>query len=324
MRLHKKLFICCLLCSAPLSGYAKDAAPIQEPIKKITIPEMMNEIRERIGKYNWDKSFFVQDGWKEHGISVYGRPLIYWTCGNPNNENSSLLLANVHGDEVTPVYFGFRAVEWLKARPELCENAFVVIAPMVNPDGFLRYTNGTRTNYNKVDLNRNFDTPEWPKSALKIWKEKFGSQRRYFPGDTAASEPEVLFQKWLVSEFHPSKILSIHAPLNHLDFDGPMEAPKDPEIEGFTKSYVESCGFLKKEQEKEKSGLRMVVFGTFPGSLGNYAGRLQGIPTVTTELPTADYKLAPLYFSKMEDALKVFITYKLTPKAKEKKSLLGL
>src|SRR5690606_41921411 len=75
----------------------------------------------------------------------------------PTRRSSDL----VHGDEVTPVYFGFRVVEWLKARPEICEKAFVVVAPIINPDGFLRYTSGTRTNYNKVDLNRNFDTPEW-------------------------------------------------------------------------------------------------------------------------------------------------------------------
>jgi protein MpaA len=314
MRLLKKFIIYSILCSATLVFAAKEDKPPSG--KKLSVTDMMSEIQDRTSKFNWDTSFFTKEGWQEHGSSIYGRPLVYWTCGNPKNENSSLILANVHGDEITPVYFGFRLVEWLKARPEICEKSFVVVAPLVNPDGFLRYTTGTRTNYNKVDLNRNFDTPEWPSNAQKIWKEKYGSQRRYFPGDTAASEPEVIFQKWLITQFHPTKILSIHAPLNHLDFDGPVSGPNNPEIQKFTKAYIDSCDFLKKELEKSNSGLKLVVFGTFPGSLGNYAGRLRGIPTITTELPTMDYKMAPIYFSKMEDAVKIFITYELKDRPK--------
>lgn len=275
--------------------------------KKISTEQLMTEVHERIRKWNWDTSLFPKTGWKEHSQSVYGRPLLYWTCGNPKNENVSLVLAAVHGDEITPVYFGFRLVEWLKARPELCEDNFVVVAPLVNPDGFLRYTNGTRTNYNKVDLNRNFDTPEWDNSALKIWKTKYGSQRRYFPGDTKASEPEIHFQKWLIEEFKPTKILSIHAPLNHLDFDG----PQTDEAKKFTQEYIKSCDYLKKTIDEAQTGLRVLVYGTFPGSLGNFAGKLKGIPTITVELPTIDHRLAGGYYANMEKGLKVFFNYKI-------------
>lgn len=281
--------------------------------QKSTPEELMTEIRDRITskKWNWDTSFFVKTGWKEKGHTVHGRPLIYWTCGSPNSQNTSLILSSVHGDEITPVYFGFRLVEWIKARPELCEKAFIVVAPIVNPDGFLRYTTGTRTNYNKVDLNRNFDTPEWGDQALKIWKAKYGSQRRYFPGDTPASEPEVAFQKWLMDEFKPAKILSVHAPLNHLDFDGPLGGPESETAKKFTETYVKSCDLLKQQLDKSSTGLNFYAYGTFPGSLGNYAGRYKGIPTITVELPTIDYKLAPLYFGQMEKGLNVFINYEI-------------
>src|SRR5690606_4260500 len=136
-------------------------------------------------------------------------------------------------------------------------------APMVNPDGFLRYRNGTRTNYNKVDLNRNFDTPEWNEKALKIWKERYSSQRRYYPGDTAASEPEIIFQKWLIDEFQPAKILSVHSPLNHLDFDGPASGPSSEAAMKFTKMYIESCDLLKQQLDKSATGLKFYPWGTF-------------------------------------------------------------
>jgi protein MpaA len=262
-------------------------------------------------------SLFATSGWKKWGKSIYGRPLIYWTCGNPDNENTSLILSAVHGDEVTPVYFGFRVVEWIKARPELCEKAFVIVAPIVNPDGFLRYSSGTRSNYNKVDLNRNFDTPEWKDDALRIWKTKYRSQRRYFPGNTAASEPEVEFQKWLIDEFKPAKILSVHSPLNHLDFDGPINGVNSEIAKKFTETYVKSCDLLRKQLEKSATGLNFFAYGTFPGSLGNYAGRHKGIPTITVELPTTDYKLAPVYFGQMEKGLNVFLGYELKDRPRQ-------
>ena len=295
--------------------YAEQKAPPHSFFqgKKVSVEEMMDEIRKRISskRWNWDLSFFGKTGWKEKGVTVYGRPLIYWTCGNPKSENVSLVLASVHGDEITPVYFGFRLVEWIKARPEVCENSFIVVAPIVNPDGFLRYTSGTRTNYNKVDLNRNFDTPEWSEKALKIWKSKYGSQRRYFPGDKAASEPEIVFQKWLIDEYKPAKILSVHAPLNHLDFDGPINGPESEAAKKFTKAYVESCDLLREQMSKSATGLNFYAYGTFPGSLGNYAGRHKGIPTITVELPTIDAKMAPVYFGQMEKGLGVFLNYEI-------------
>ncbi len=308
-----------LINASNLYAEQKTAAPNFFQAKKVSVEEMMGEIRERIDnrKWNWDLSFFPKTGWKEKGNSVYGRPLVYWTCGKPENENTSLILAAVHGDEITPVYFGFRVVEWLKARPELCEKSFIVVAPIVNPDGFLRYTTGTRTNYNKVDLNRNFDTPEWGEQAQKIWKTKYGSQRRYFPGDKAASEPEIEFQKWLIEEFKPAKILSVHSPLNHLDFDGPLSGIDSEAAKKFTETYVKSCDLLRQQLDKSATGLNFYAYGTFPGSLGNYAGRYKGIPTITVELPTIDYKMAPVYFGQMEKGLNVFINYEIKDRPRQ-------
>lgn len=278
-------------------------------LKPKSTAELINKLRRRIEeqKFEWDLSFFSFEGWQIGGQTVNGLPLIYWSCGNRDSANRSLVLSNVHGDEVTPVYFGFRLVEWLKARPSLCENKFVVVAPIVNPDGFLRYSRGTRTNYNKVDLNRNFHTEDWDRDALRLWASQFQKRQRNFPGPKAASEPETIFQQWLIDEFKPKKIMSIHAPLNILDYDG----PDNKSSKEFSRQYIEACEALKSEMEKRTQLLRFQYYGYFPGSLGNYAGKERGIPTITTELPTSSFKLAPSYFGLLEKSTQIFFDYQI-------------
>lgn len=263
--------------------------------------------RTKTLKFGWDANVFAATDLKVGGKSVDGLPLVYWSCGDPQSTNRSLILAAVHGDEVTPVFFGFQVIRWLKKTPELCNDKFIVVAPLVNPDGFLRYSKGTRTNFNKIDLNRNFNTPDWAKNARKIWKEKYQAKQRYYPGNTANSEPETQFQSWLLSEFNPTKILSIHAPLNILDYDGPA----DDRAINFMQSYVDSCEELKKAIKTATPDLRLFAFGNFPGSLGNYAGKQRGIPTVTTELPSTNPRHAEKYFTMMEKGTRVFLDFKL-------------
>ena len=245
------------------------------------------------------------------GKSVNGLPLIYWSCGDEKSGNRSLILSAVHGDEVTPVFFGFRLVEWLKANPQVCKDNFIVVAPIVNPDGFLRYTAGTRTNYNKVDLNRNFPTPDWDKDAMTRWKQtaiKGQPQRRYFPGEKSGSEPEIHFQLKLIDEFRPTKIMSVHAPLHFFDLDG----PDVDQVKVFAKNYVQAVEAMKQEMKKTTLLLRFQTYGIFPGSLGNYAGKFRGIPTITAELPSSNPVLAAEYFGNLIESTKSFMLYDIS------------
>lgn len=84
-------------------------------------PQLVGDLVQTMKKrgYHWDLSIFKDEGLQTKGYSVQGYPLVYYTCGKPDNKNSSLILANVHGDEVTPAFYGFRLVEWLKAHPHL-------------------------------------------------------------------------------------------------------------------------------------------------------------------------------------------------------------
>lgn len=253
-----------------------------------------------IKKLGWKFSACEGVEWKLWDItSVEGRPLVYTEFGTPNSANTTLVMTMVHGDEITPLYVGLKLVGWLKANMGKLQDARIVIVPLVNPDSFLR-AKRTRVNARGVDVNRNFPTSDWRSRALQAWRKKFKSAPRRFPGKEPGSEPETVFQQELISRFAPSKILSIHAPLNFMDYDGPTPLSLDK----FPKDYVHEC--LKLRQR-----LKAVSGGFFPGSLGNYAGRELGIPTLTLELPTADPAQAQKYFERFLTGVRTMIEYRV-------------
>ncbi len=173
-----------------------------------------------------------------------------------------LIIGGIHGDELTSVSVTFRWIEKLNKYHSGLFHWHII--PSMNPDGLLKKA-AERTNENGVDLNRNLPSNDWTKNALAYWESKSGKDPRKYPGKTPNSEPET---HWLVDEiqqFKPDAIISIHAPYGVVDFDAQQlnTAPK-------------SLGKL-----------RLNLLGTYPGSLGNYAGINKNIPVITLELPHA-------------------------------------
>ncbi len=170
-----------------------------------------------------------------------------------------LLVSGVHGDEYASVSIAFK---WLKTLDKYHSGMFHWhVAPLVNPDGLLR-ARPQRVNANGVDLNRNLPTPDWKDESVKYWKKTGYNPRRY-PGPAPGSEPET---RWLVEkieEFAPDIIVTVHAPYGIVDYDGPQRPPK------------------------RLGRLNLQRLGTFPGSLGRYAGIHKKIPVVTIELGSA-------------------------------------
>lgn len=177
-----------------------------------------------------------------------------------------LLMGGVHGDEYSSVSIIFK---WLKTLDEFHSGLFHWrITPLVNPDGLLR-DGSTRTNAKGIDINRNFPIPDWENSALHYWRNNAGRSERKYPGPHAMSEPET---NWVVNEinrFKPDVIISVHAPHGVVDYDGPEDGPY------------------------KLGRLYLNLLGTYPGSLGNYAGIQRQIPVVTIELPYAGIMPTP-------------------------------
>ena len=261
--------------------------------------------KELTTNLKWRQTVCSGVTWKADGKSNQGWPLVYAEFGDFKTErgqknNTTLVLAMVHPDEVTPLFIGIELASLLKDNPKMIEDGSrVIIAPLVNPDGFFRQPK-TRTNAHGVDVNRNFDTQDWEAQAQAEWKKKFHSDPRRNPGAKGGSELETQFQKRMIEKFKPDKILSIHSPLNHLDYDGPNTLA----VDRFSRDYVKSCLTLR-------SKLKAVATGFFPGSLGNYAGQELGIPTLTLELPTANPRKARVYWNQFRPGIETMIQFKM-------------
>lgn len=197
--------------------------------------------------------------------SVSGFPILYSEfppVEKRKPQGRILVIGGTHGDELTSVSITFR---WIEKLNKYHSGLFHWhIAPMMNPDGVLQ-KEAQRTNSNGIDLNRNLPSIDWHENALKYWREKQSENPRRYPGEKPASEPEA---QWLIDEinhFKPDAIISVHAPYGVVDFDS----------------------LLLNTAPKSLGKLHLNLLGTYPGSLGNYAGINRGIPVITLELPHA-------------------------------------
>lgn len=204
-----------------------------------------------------------------HGASVNGQPLLYRDYLPRSRRvppRRVLLLGGIHGDEFSAVSTVF---QWMKRiENERFQPFHWRVIPCANPDGLLSDP-ATRVNARGVDLNRNFPTEDWKADAMNYWEKRTRRDPRRYPGPSALSEPETRWLLEQIEQFRPDAIVSVHAPYGVLDYDGPDEPP-------------ERFGYLHLHQ-----------LGTYPGSLGNFAGVNLGLPVITLELPHAGIMPTP-------------------------------
>lgn len=195
--------------------------------------------------------------------SAQGFPILvreFAPTENKATRGRILLIGGTHGDELTSISVAFRWIEKLNRYHSGLFHWHIV--PMMNPDGVLKKS-ASRTNHNGVDLNRNLPSDDWERNALSYWENRGGKNPRRYPGTEPASEPET---QWLIDEintFKPDAIISVHAPYGVVDFDA----------------------LLLNTAPKNLGKLHLNLLGTYPGSLGNYAGINRDIPVITLELP---------------------------------------
>lgn len=248
-------------------------------------------LNQHNARYGWKDIRTTGIPWEFHRRSRNNHPLIFATFGNSSG-NCILFLGGVHGDELPTVYLMLRLAQYIKDNPAVVKDKCIVIAPLVNPDGYLAQI-PTRVNAGGVDINRNFPTKRWSPDAQREWLTRGRKNKRYYPGSKAGSEQETLFQIALIKRFKPQKILSAHSPLNFFDYDGPSS-----DLNSFEQ-------WMEKISRESKHPLKK--YGYYPGSLGNYAGHERNIFTLTLELPTSDPKRSDEYFRKFQPAFLKFI-----------------
>lgn len=180
------------------------------------------------------------------GKSVQNRPIMCTVVGQ--GEDTTFILATIHGNEPAGTPLVRRLAEYLQQRPHLLAGRKVVLLPVANPDGM---AHNSRYNANGVDLNRNFAAANRRNSA----------QHGYSP----LSEPEAAAVASLIRQYSPDHIVSIHQPSACIDYDGPAWA--------LANHMAQHCD------------LPVRKLGAQSGSLGSYAGLTLQIPIITLELP---------------------------------------
>ena len=197
------------------------------------------------------------------GHSIKKAPLVikeYPPLKQRKPQAKILMLGGIHGDEYSSVTIMFK---WMTILDKYHSGLFHwKVAPLVNPDGLLQ-KKSQRMNANGVDLNRNFLNGVDQNASLKYWEKRTYKDPRRYPGKNPMSELETQWMHNLIEQFKPDAIVAVHAPYGIVDFDGPHKPP----------SHLGS--------------LHLHLLGTYPGSLGNFAGIQLNIPVVTVELPHA-------------------------------------
>lgn len=271
-----------------------------------------DKIDSYFAKYSWGKSSCHDYTWHHVRSSYLGNPIIWFVFGDLENKenikNTTFIECGVHGDEITPIKFCFDLLDDIKSKPELVKDNLIVIAPLVAPDSFMK-EKPTRTNARGVDVNRNFPTEDWNKNAVKLWKTRYHANPRRYPGKHALSEQETIFQVNIIKLYNPNKVISVHAPLTLLDYDGP--------------TLSSDSGKAAKElligMSKKAGRYKISDYPFFTGSLGNWAGNERSIPTYTLELPNSDWNKTDQYFSMFKAALHYAIQHPMTVETLEDK-----
>lgn len=214
------------------------------------------------------------------GRSVEGQPVEVYEF-NPGADDllwDTLFIGVFHGDEGISGRLLRRFLEDIEANPDFtatCTNPFAIL-PVLNPDGLTRKT---RLNANGVDLNRNYPTVDW-------LERDAGTD--YYSGKAAASEPETRIVTDLLARYQPKKIITIHAPYEVINYDGPAL--------DLANAMAKHCGY-------EVTG--DIGYPT-PGSFGTYAGKERQIPVITLELPETEDLSAvwPLHRESLYEAIR--------------------
>ncbi len=188
--------------------------------------------------------------------SVNGKEIPFYELKSQSlNAKNIFVLGVFHGDEIEGEYMINKLMQEIEDNA-LYFNNNIYFLPCLNSDG---KELKTRTNANKVDLNRNYPTKNFCQTSNHY------DGRVFAAGKKPASEPETRFMISLVEEYQPIKIISIHSDLHCVDYDGPAKE--------IAKRYSDLSGYKLVDE---------IGYGTL-GSFGTWAGIEKQIPLITLE-----------------------------------------
>jgi murein peptide amidase A len=190
----------------------------------------------------------------ELGRSVRGTPITAAIYGT--GKKRVFVFGGIHGNEPTSSIVA-KALMGSLLQETTPEELTIIVVPDANPDGLFA---NTRVNARGVDINRNFPSTSWSGDYWDV---------NQFPGTEPASEPETRAVMNLLATSPPDFIITLHAALGCVNWDGPGEplARVLSNVNGYP-----LCPYLGYET---------------PGSLGTLMGGDKKLPVVTIELRSA-------------------------------------
>ncbi len=136
----------------PLQSFAYDCSTREGK-------QYLRLLERKFADYRWTDLHPRDISWEYHRTTRNKHPLMFVHFGN-SSKNCVLFFGGVHGDELPTAYLMFKLAHYVKEHPALFKDQCIVIAPLLNPDGFLS-AQPTRTNASGIDINRNFPTRDW-------------------------------------------------------------------------------------------------------------------------------------------------------------------
>jgi murein peptide amidase A len=210
---------------------------------------------QQIEKNNLGDSegFFTTSTW---ATTALGSPIALFASENLEllqTQAPIILIGGVHGDEPEGVRLAQDSLDWLTKQTKQSVCPWIVI-PTLNVDG---YKSGVRNNGRGVDLNRNYPSQDWVGEY---------TNPRYYPGPSAASEPEIRALVKLFDMVSPRLVIHCHSWHPCVIATG-ESAKKDGDRLG------KSCGYE----------VRGEIGYPTPGSLSRYGWHDKKIPIICIE-----------------------------------------
>lgn len=223
------------------------------------------------------------------GYSVQGKPIkaTYFGIG----PKKILLIGSLHGNESNTGKMLDSWISYLRANQnQIAKDRTFVILPYTNPDGVGK---NQRFNANGVDLNRNWDTPQW--QALTYL------QNKSYPtggGSTPFSEPESQALRNLILAEQPNKIITYHSSANMVIGDGISQA--------FGDWYAAKTGYTRVSGDNESDSNMSALGYIITGTLEDWA-TIRNLTTLVVEFISQTQN----EYSRNLPALKGLLTYPL-------------
>lgn len=198
-------------------------------------------------------SFYATTSWTR---SAQDTPISLFASKPPGELKATkpiILMGGVHGDEPEGVRLAQDTLDWL-TRQETSKVCPWIVIPILNIDG---YRNKTRGNGRGVDLNRNYPSKDWTSEYTKA---------RYYPGPSAASEPEIRAMVNLIAEMQPRLLIHCHS------WNPCVVATGEPAMRDGER-LAKSCGYT----------LTPEIGYPTPGSLSRYGWHDLNIPVICIE-----------------------------------------